>query len=288
MITFKEFLAEKVLTKWESENLTAKKAFDLLNTSHKDGLRAISNGGLLFRGDEKGSHVLRTIDPSTGARTSKDSNNLYQLGMERSSALQGYPSRSHSLIASTSWKAAQLYGAVYIVVPADGTTVAVHKGRDLLDLKYKGGYFASLRDFGYSGEALAEQLGLNPKSGKYTDAKELNDAFAKPDPKDFTFQLESVTSKSLNAEEQIAIFSKNVKNRFDYLASKDLTPETLKLSLHKYGDALGAMPSSASSKECWFSTKAVLIPFWTFRSMLKELKAQGHPIHSAYKDLLTI
>lgn len=284
MITFKEFLEEGLVKKWDQENLTTKKAFELLNTSHKDGLRAISNGGLLFRGDDKGGLVLRTIDPSTGTRTSKDSNNLYQLGMDRSSALQGYPSRSHSLITSTSWKAAQAYGAIYIVVPADGTTVAVYAKRDLLQHKHRGTYFASVLDFNDGMERLAKAHKVKTVGYKFADADALNKAFKYVPAEKFAISLDRLSPNEL--ENQVQIFKKVVANRFDYIASQELTPTTLKLSLHKYGDALGAMPSAASSKECWFSAKAVLIPLEIFSEMLKELKAKGHPIHKAYKDLL--
>jgi hypothetical protein len=284
MITFKEFLAEKVIKKWETENLTVRKAIDILNASHKDGLRAISNGGLLFRGNENAPDTIHSIDPRTGIRTSRDSNNLYQLAMERSTALQDYPSRGKSLICSTSFLNANAYGSVYVVVPEDGTELAVYEKRDLLYAKYKGGTFTqSLETFSYQLEELATRLDFKIGS-KFTDTAALNKAFAKATPEEFVTELAATMPKTFNWPTYIKIFEKVKNNRFDYIASQDLTPETLKLSLHKYGSALGVSNvNSTQGKECWFSAKAILIPVSIFREILTELSAQGHPIHKAYQ-----
>jgi hypothetical protein len=285
MITFKEFLAEKVIKKWESQNLTVRKAIDILNTSHRDGLSAISNGGLLFRGNENAPDAIHTIDPRTGIRTSRDSNSLYQLAMERSTALQDYPSRSKSLICSTSFLNANAYGSVYVVIPEDGTQIAVYEKRDLLYAKYKTGTFTQgLESFSYQLENLATSLGYEPKGYKFTDAAMVNKAFAKATAEEFVTELAAAMPKTFNWPTYTKIFEKVKNNRFDYIASQDLTPATLKLSLHKYGSALGVTNvNSPHGKECWFSAKAILIPVSIFREILTELETQGHPIHKAYQ-----
>lgn len=137
-ISFKNFLLEDTvkIKKWSEIAIGDVDATNLLNAHCKDGLNAIKNGGLLYRGmevDHPGGFLK--IDPSTGERTSRDSNNLYQLMFDNSSDLQDYPKRSKSLICSNTIEIAYSYGSAYVVFPYDGTELAVYDGSDFFKQK---------------------------------------------------------------------------------------------------------------------------------------------------------
>lgn len=132
MISFKDFLAETAIVKWKADPVEVKKVIAYLNANCRDGLKAISTGGILFRGfrkDMKDSYVI--MDSSKAVRTSKDTNNLYQLMMEASEAFKGYPKRSNSFICTTSHIGAKRYGNVYAMIPFDGTKIAVVDSHDI-------------------------------------------------------------------------------------------------------------------------------------------------------------
>lgn len=80
MITFKQYLSEEVLTeamikKWFTKGVDVDTAMSVLNTYAKDGLTAIQNGGLVYRGFSNkpdGNGAFVAMDSSTGKRTSRD------------------------------------------------------------------------------------------------------------------------------------------------------------------------------------------------------------------------
>ena len=137
---FKEFLAEAIIKKWKTEDVDVEKAIEYLNEHCKDGLKAIANGNILYRGFTKtpfkGSAYVK-IDPSTGERTSKDTNNLYQLMIEASPGMASVTKRSKSLICSADRSTAVQYGDLAIVFPHDGTTLCAIKGRDIFNQQIK-------------------------------------------------------------------------------------------------------------------------------------------------------
>lgn len=134
MITFKQYLEEAIISKWDVKDTSVKKAVEYLNANCKDGLKAIKNNGVLFRGSnlytEKGFAI---IDSSKGARTSRDSNNMYQLMMDNSVALNAFPKRTHSLICTTDANIAASYGNVNIIIPIDGTQLALADTNDFFN-----------------------------------------------------------------------------------------------------------------------------------------------------------
>src|SRR4051812_3088795 len=126
MITFKDFLTEQMLKPWTIDKLKVDQAIELLNIHCKNGLTAIENGCLLYRGEKKKNSIpFQMIDASRGERTSKDTNNIYQLMMDNSTALANYPKRSKSLICSTSYSEARDYGIARVIIPFDDVEIAV-------------------------------------------------------------------------------------------------------------------------------------------------------------------
>jgi hypothetical protein len=137
MISFKDFLAETAIVKWKADPVKVKKAIAYLNANCRDGLKAISTGGILFRGFQGGmkdSYVI--MDSSKAVRTSRDTNNLYQLMMEASEAFKGYPKRSNSFICTTEYNDAMRYGSVYAMIPFDGTKIAVVDSNDIFNIHF--------------------------------------------------------------------------------------------------------------------------------------------------------
>lgn len=134
MKTFKQFIAEAAIADWDLDVVDDAMLHRLLTQHCHDGLKAISAGGVLWRGftsaptnGEDGA----VVDSSRAVRTSRDSDNLYQLMMDASKPMSGYPSRTNSFICSTSPSGAASYGKVYAMIPFDGTDVAVLSEGDI-------------------------------------------------------------------------------------------------------------------------------------------------------------
>ncbi len=138
--TFKDFLSEQqnVIKQWDVTSLSNNQAVDyLIKNSKSSFIKALKNGGLLFRGFKEppaGEGKCAVINPSTGKRTSKDTDNLYQLMMDESESLADYPSRSNSLICATRPNPATMYGEVYAVIPKNDSKICYILDQDILDV----------------------------------------------------------------------------------------------------------------------------------------------------------
>lgn len=137
MTTLKEFLNEVATTKWTTSKVEVDKIQHIIDTHCKSLKESIKNDSILQRGFGKALNSdAKIIDPSTGFRTSRDSSNLYQLMMDSSDKLLEYPSRSKSLICLTAHSTS--YGERYVVIPFDGTKIAVCDESDFHDQLLKG------------------------------------------------------------------------------------------------------------------------------------------------------
>lgn len=186
MITFKAYLEEasNIKKKWDikksnkKENLAAVE--QLLKIKCSKSLKLALDGQLLWRGFTSGlTSKFAIIDSSDSVRVSKDSNNLYQLMLDTSPALKGYPSRSNSIICSTIRQDAVMYGDLYAVFPFDGTIIAGSQTDDFLYSNIKGSLLFDKISFDALNSNLDElfngQCGIKPdKDEKYTDANYLN------------------------------------------------------------------------------------------------------------------
>jgi hypothetical protein len=192
MQTFKQFLSEAIVKSWSSYNVLTDDAINLLNTHCKDGLKAIANNGLLYRGDKSFSGDFVSLDLSDMVRTSRDSNNLYQLMMDNSTSLSSFPKRSNSLICSTSVTGARNYSTnVYAIIPYDNTMIVVGEQDDFPETKYASGMFKniSLNDFGYAlggpGTCFLSVLRIDRNAGnQYTDLAKIDSALSKATPEE--------------------------------------------------------------------------------------------------------
>lgn len=291
-------LLEDYKAKPEIMPIEVRNAIDLLNNHCKDGLKAISNNGLLIRGF--GSNVEKIarkdvqaaiVDSTKSVRTSRGSNNFYQLMMDRSEALKDYPSRSNSFICTTDVNIAAAYGKVIIMVPFDRTLVAVSSNGDIFSnsrvklLKYVSFSFkefiGSSNQFNKSsvdrinGLSQIELLRLlyDKKFGFTKSQEKLNNLLSKSDSGHVTPKMISMALSSLGFDygsAQYKAFSKalasNKKDKFDILATELATPESLGLKLVKFGEPL------RQKTECWFSGKAIALTPYLFIDIINELQ----------------
>ncbi len=196
MTTFKQFILEgnNIVKPWESQELDAKEAIKLMNSKARSGLLAIANGGLLFRGFGKSpgkSNSIVKMDSSTGERTSRDTDNLYQLMMNESSKMKDYPSRSKSFICITDYEEAINYGRLYVMVPFDGTKVAVSNKSDLFAQNIKTPlYNGTVQDISLDFSLfLSAAVGNNVKT--FNDAALLNTALSKFSPEELLLMYDA-------------------------------------------------------------------------------------------------
>lgn len=203
MITFKQFLAEapkkdkmplNIVSKWDKDDLSVEKMIEMVNENCRESLRAIQQpSGLLFRGfgtlpGPKGTPVF--LDSSNALRASRDSNNIYQLLMDRSPEMKdkNIPSRSKSFICITDHYNASVHGGddrVYVVLPYNGTTVAYTASDDIFNSNMSIPQFdirnQSPEDAGATLGNRLQSMGIKPDFGstRYKDADYINQEIAK-------------------------------------------------------------------------------------------------------------
>jgi hypothetical protein len=139
-----ELLREDIVTPWKMDVLSTDLALDNLAKNHKGWLKAVSTGGILFRGFSDGQNFrsdFTTIDSTEAKRTSRDGDNIYQLMMDASFQLRKYPSRSNSFICTTSLTQSISHGEPFMMIPADGTQIAVTPVSDIWGLEIKSDLF---------------------------------------------------------------------------------------------------------------------------------------------------
>jgi len=309
-------LTEAVIKPWRKRTLLqktdlfteddVKKATDALIKYCPGFLPALKNSGILYRGSSASSRdtlsprapKLSYVDSSTGVRTSKDTNNFYQLMMEISEPLNdaGIPHRSKSLICSTSLMSASNYGAASAVIPVGNPVIAVSDYKDFLNtrVKYAGGLLGiSLTDTHFL-DYLNIQLSKF-SDGIYDDgidnnmllrsSKKYNTSLTELEQKIAAADVDVILAAWLRAVDPVGASQNNQlanavksfieKNHHTFLhalASELLTVESLALKKAQFGDAI------PFAKECWFSGKAFLLPRELFAKVVDEVKVRGYEV----------
>lgn len=310
-----ELLNEAIVKHAKAKDLDVEKAIGFLNKNCRSGLLAIKNGGVLFRGVTSSAAFgdFTLVDTKTLNRTSRDSYNGYQLMMDYAKELKDVPSRSNSLICTTSSTTASGYGTVYAVFPVDGTKIAVSTTDDFLQYTPR---FSATDEEVYRFFKRTFKVFVNHDKSKIEKA----------------VQQTSVEQMILNI-----LNVKSIEAACDFLASRDfLRPEDktnkvtdkLKLAVFEYvrdrernilianlfDACVQAKPKdrlSACAKvvgytkqslgisvvevgkqlqedvECWFSGRAVFIKLSTFRKILISLYEQNESnVNIAYQHLI--
>jgi hypothetical protein len=283
MLTFKEYLEEAILKPWKEKDIDTKKLTKRLSETHSNWLSAVTNGGLLFRGQHDIYGEVRQINPAKGLRSSRDTNNIYQLAMDISPAMKLYPSRGKSLICSTTPSGASTYGYAYALIPENEAKIAVSEEGDFLEQTIHDSIVADeIRAFGPDLQGLVKDCGGKVKD-TFETAAELNKIFSKLNAKKFTTALVARASNTIDSGAEAMLlkeFERNVNNRFDYLAADSMSPLQLDLRLAPYGSFL-----SDKSVECWVSSKCLMIPMKIFKGMMQELDKSGHEIYRKYASM---
>lgn len=264
---FKDFLTEKAIVKWETDNIDVQKAVDLLNTHCKKGLMAVTNGGLLYRGMRGEKSEALVIDSSTGERTSKDTNNLYQLMMDNSSSLNGYAKRSKSLICSTSLSEAESYGAAMVIIPFDDTEIVCSDNDDFFSSNAgKLVDFQEMDTMSSLVETVLKRSGLKSRASQFTSIDDL-DKFVAANKEEFVKNWEEYFGAKIDSYLQ-------GDKPFTALCGVIMTPKNLNLFKEQFGSALNF------NTECWFSGKCVAINAHIFAEILTELKKRKFKINT--------
>ena len=312
MITFRQFLMnEDVVTSWEKQEVEIEHAYKMIMSECKDAFDTLCDTGVgLYRGDKVRQEDVAVIDTSKAERTSKDTNNLYQLMMDTSPEMKKVPSRTKSLICSTSLDTAKHYGIPYVVLPFDGTTLAyVPKTIDFIRAYVKSPLVsAEIDDIGfYVARFLREaDIRRGADGGKqYTDAAYLDKKLGEFSLDEFFIKWlqvnptieyfknesnEGVLSNYAKAEKYIKDKSNltsegkmvydtlarlDSKKRFTGVCGEIITPFTVGIKLTH----VDGLPSS--SQEVWFSGKCMMIDAETFAGIvLKEKIDKGESVHN--------
>lgn len=98
---------------------------NLIRTSYSDAAIALTQytNAVIYRGvwDYNGYAI---VDPTKGKlRRSLNTTNEYTLIIDNSPLWKDYPKRSRSLVCSTNYKQAEMFGDVGIVIPKNGTNI---------------------------------------------------------------------------------------------------------------------------------------------------------------------
>lgn len=129
MITFKQFLAEAVITPWQKDELTAKEAIAFAEHQCSGALALARDSFIFYRGDKSFSKPS-IVDPATGSRSSQDGDNIYQSLMDASTELKDFPKRTSSLIFTNDKHIAAGYRNICVVLPVDDADVCFSKYHD--------------------------------------------------------------------------------------------------------------------------------------------------------------
>jgi hypothetical protein len=284
MISFKQFLSEAAIKNWDVKKTSLAGIIKLLNAQYKDGLNAIANGSVLYRGFQKGkkeAEGYKIIDTSSSIRTSRDTNNLYQLCMDHSSALANYPKRSSSLICCTRISGADSFGTVNVIIPIDDTKVAVCGSKDLFDTHIESPYYttANVENFG---EHLQDALTTlkYKRLTQYADITAIDAYLKNINPSRIAEVFDSNGFNMGGIQKLVNNCAEDKK--MTAIASAIMTPKSLDLKLLPYG---GVLPTTGdgtghemNGNEAWFSGKAVSLDTDTFAGILIEMKKLGMPI----------
>jgi len=271
MISFKTYLQEKVVKKWtarsgddEAELLKALKK----HCSHS--LAAAEKGSILYRGDHSYSgkkYVL--IDSSKGTRTSRDTNNIYQLMMETSVHFKDVPKRSTSIIATTTRSNAYSYASsqedLFVVMPFNGVKIACVPGvKDILRYAVRSRFNTHTLDLEDLGIGIGSviQYVEHERIPKFTDASVCDELLSQLT----SYQFEKHLTEELHLTNDSALkairgFKPNT--RFTELSNLIMTPDSLPIKIQTAGYEL------VNGTEYWLSGKSYLVNLTMFDAMFQ-------------------
>ena len=286
MISFKQFLNEGVVYKWTIKKLGPVKKdipalYDLITKNTPQFPKMLSNGGILVRGWQHGGREeddTFIIDTSTSHRTSRDTNNFYQVCMDYSPALKGYPSRTNSLICGTHPAAALQHGEMSVIIPFGKTPIAAFDSEDMFFHTIMGESFEQISNF--IGNFYTRKTG-----------KSLGRAFELKDVPKLKQAIETIQKTPDSDYDHFEkIFYQFKENKFDSFINKYFTPRALHIKKFKPGDVFPVSDNSRKSdmhaaesrnpgNEVWFSGEAFSVDLGTWNMLVAHAKKLGIKVH---------
>lgn len=307
-------LFEAVLHSALYTKLSVNEAQSTLAAHCKESYKAISTGGVLFRGDLTVGSDFALIDTTSLKRTSRDTDNGYQLIMDNAKALASVPKRSGSLICTTSAKTAEGYGHAYALIPFDGIKIAVSDTadfiyQDVIDQLGKSAYLLS--ELAGVSTTLPDELKVSLETlsvaqllcnvFEVNSVQKLKQHLAK---KLVGFESDTDVNSSTLDEATVAGAIEVLIDKYNFSyeekdALENLIQAKPKLRLRAFASSLVFNRSDLGLKivlagkqivgsdvECWFSGSAVAISLKEFKSLLNKLEASGLQINQRYKSLM--
>lgn len=183
-------------------------------------------------------------DSTLGTRRSKNTRNFYTLLIDNSPAFKVWPKRSKSFIVSTSRTMAMNYmmgpaGITFLVLPINGTKIAVVNDFDIWDIKI------FIND--------TDQIRL----------RRLNDYFSDmgATDKDYDHFLQSIDQLPKDKEEDFKLDHGISPTNFLRVVQSQITPKTLGFTM----TTIDRIPRE--STEAWFSGKALFMTHGTAQKL---------------------
>ncbi len=248
-----ELLLEKTLIKkkWKVDKVSVKKGINLLNAHCKNSLADIASGRILWRGMNNIGDVA-ALDSTSTYRTSRDSNNIYQLLMEVSASMKNVPPRTRSFICSSDFSTADTYGAsAYAIFPYDGTTIAQSEVDDFFTTGTNNGY-TELSDLSAAYGDYLEQLKIKPDEGsKFINAARLDQELAKHSA-EIVFLMGALAAGFLTHEQRATLVKAyNARSKHKVGLIWDIIPSYAKKKLDEkaFAAALGSVITLAVGKK---------------------------------------
>lgn len=285
MLSFKAFL--------ESEYGPITSVKDPISIIEKNPkvLDALEIGHVLWRGMTYDAGDF-SISSSRGTRrTSRETSNIYQILMDASDALKEYPSRSESMICSTSLLSAKEYashGLIYMVLPLGNPTLAVSDDRDFIythiKIDNKGSKQTTRKIAGIDSsiQRILNNLGIKSQTekDKFLSIEQLDSDLSKFDLSDPDIENDLVSlSRTPDEDIIIDLMQKLPPNKImSSLSNTIMTPERLRLHKASFGSAL------PHDVEVWFSGEALFLKTKAFLRIVDELESKGHKISQQLKD----
>jgi hypothetical protein len=315
-----ELLESKTLivSAWQRTALDVSAAIELLNRHCKASLADIATGNVMWRGMENVSQQAAVIDTINSSRTSRDTNNLYQLMMDISPHLKEFPSRSKSLICANNEEQASGYlGSTYAVFPFDGVDVCTAKEADLHDTLLT----ELSTDLYLLNSELARvfaKFGIQPNTAdKFTDAQLLDKQLTHANSLMLLLVLADVCRSIVNVEKvvkaydgpgtfynilrmpekqaqiyldalrkalpgKVSSFGKKLLSEFDAHPDKKFSAlSAMLMTPNRLHLNLQKPGSLRLHGESWFSGKCVVIELRIFRRIIEEMRRRGMKVHAS-------
>jgi hypothetical protein len=162
------------------------------------------------------------LDSTNAQRTSRDADdNAYQVMLDNSPVFPNMPKRGNSFICSSYRDTAASYGTPYVMVPVNGTKIAVAPVSDIFELFIRTPFYASSpTDMSYVYGLLFHLVGAPRIKRDFVDAAAINAAMSKFSPAQMAILtlicIDSSTSLRFKRETDELMLAKDMAREIAY------------------------------------------------------------------------